>query len=133
MNDLLYPSEMSAVEITLLNFSAIDVSPLLAYFGINMLAIVSVNRSNKIVVANNLISRTRRILDAYRVRYSLDQVQIVRFIPGQRGQLNNILRFNPREMYPIEGNAYAVKTGVGIFATQLDPNQLTFAQQNSLM
>lgn len=74
MNDLLYPSEMSAVEITLLNFSAIDVSPLLAYFGINMLAIVSVNRSNKIVVANNLISRTRRILDAYRVRYSLDQV-----------------------------------------------------------
>jgi hypothetical protein len=65
---------MSAIEITPLNFSAMDVSALLAHFGVNMLAIVSVDRSNRIVINNNLLDRARRILNAYRVRFSLDRV-----------------------------------------------------------
>jgi hypothetical protein len=139
---------MSATEITPLNFSSLDVAPLLAFFGVTMLAIVSVDGEDRIVINNNLIRRARRIMDAYRVNYDLDTVQIIRYRPGVPGELNRILSFRPSEMYPVEGNAYAIKRGgggIGILAQpgirsqgqgmafgRINPNQLSAAQQAQL-
>jgi hypothetical protein len=55
-------------------------------------------------------------MDSYGVDYYLDRVQIVRYFPGVRGQLDNIISY-----YPVEGNAYAIKSnegGIDILAQQ---------------
>lgn len=105
--------QMSATEIIPFNFSALDVAPLLAYFGIPLRSIVKVGNEDRIVVDNQFIVRARRILDAYNVNYDMDNVNIVNYRPGVPGELRRLLSFNPSEMYPAEGNAYVMKRNGG--------------------
>lgn len=99
---------------------------LLAFYGVNMIALIVLMDESRIVVTNTQAGIVQQIFFVYGLEYEASHVRIFRYTPGVRGQLARILSTNPSEIYTGEGNTiiatYGGQGDIGIFdASRLPP------------